>query len=290
MKMNKFASKALALLVTSAMTIPALANKNDKVTLLETPVKISEISGIDGFIGDRLKLNRDVYLKNFPIDKYVDFVVNRQHTAWDWTKAEQHGKWIESAYLSAIQGKDKELYQKVKKELYRIIASQEPNGYFHGPDCCTASSHRIISLLPTFFYAEEGKEFYVNQYVDANYDGKGFQFSITGNYPAGETVELTINKEANKELNLRILSWCNNPSISLNGKTLTGVNPGSYYKINRVWKKGDKLTIHFPMEERWVKRENHNNYEMRMLPGGEIMYDPKPTPTIPYAYLRGPVV
>ena len=567
----KFASKAMIALVASAMALPALADKNDKVTLLESPVKVSEISGIDGFIGDRMKLNRDVYLKNFPIDKYVDFVVNRQHTGWDWTKAEQHGKWIESAYLSAIQGKDKALYEKAKKELYRIIASQEPSGYlgataksyrsakrpirgmdpyelyfvfhafetvyeetgdkkalqsverladyflanfgpgknefwpsklrapenknkvlsgtsdfaghsvhyawegtllcdpvarlyeitgkkkyldwskwvvanidkwggwdafsrldsvadgkigvdklqpyvhshtfhmnfmgflrlyritgdksllrkvegawndiakrqmyitggvsvaehyehdyvkplsgnivescatmswmqlsqmllqltgnpkyadamerlminhvfaaqdaaegtcryhtapngdkpdgyFHGPDCCTASGHRIISLLPTFFFAEEGKEFYVNQYVDANYDGKGFQFSITGNYPANEIVTLTINKGANKELNLRIPSWCKNPSISLNGKTLEGVNPGSYFKLNRAWKKGDKLTITFPMEERWVKREHHSDYEKHYLAGGEIMYNEKATNHIPYAYLRGPVV
>ena len=89
--MIKFASKALVVLAASAMAIPALAaDKNDKVTLLEPPVKVSEISGIDGFIGDRMKLNRDVYLKNFPIDKYVDFVVNRQHTGWDWTRAERH--------------------------------------------------------------------------------------------------------------------------------------------------------------------------------------------------------
>lgn len=108
------------------------------VTLLESPVKVSEISGFDGFIGQRMKLNRDVYLKNFPIDQYVDFVVNRQHTAWNWTKAEQHGKWIESAYLSAIQSKDKALYEKAKKELYRIIASQEPNGYLGA----TAKSYR----------------------------------------------------------------------------------------------------------------------------------------------------
>lgn len=32
------------------------------------------------------------FLKHFPIDQYVDFVVNRQHTAWNWTQAEQHGK------------------------------------------------------------------------------------------------------------------------------------------------------------------------------------------------------
>ena len=37
----------------------------------------------------------------------------------------------------------------------------KPHDYFHGPDCCTASGHRIISLLPTFFYAENGKDFYI---------------------------------------------------------------------------------------------------------------------------------
>ena len=66
------------------------------------------VRNITGFFGHRMEVNRNAYLKHFPIDKYVDFVVNRQHSAWDWTQAEQHGKWIESAYLSAVQGDDKE--------------------------------------------------------------------------------------------------------------------------------------------------------------------------------------
>ena len=566
------ALKTFVVVMASAIAIPSMADKHDKVTLLEAPVKVADVSGIDGFIGQRIDLNRNVYLKDFPIDKYVDFVVDRQHTSWDWTRAEQHGKWIESAYLSAIQGKDKQLYEKVKKELYRIIASQEPNGYlgataksyrsakrpirgmdpyelyfvfhafetvyeetgdkkaltsverladyflnnfgpgknefwpsktlcapenkhkvltgtsdfaghsvhygwegtllcdpiarlyeltgkkkyldwskwvvsnidrwsgwdafsrldsvadgtlgvdklqpyvhshtfhmnfmgflrlyritgdqtllrkvegawndiakrqmyitggvsvaehyehdyikplrgnivetcatmswmqltqmllqltgntkyadamerlminhvfaaqdaltgtcryhtapngekpegyFHGPDCCTASGHRIISLLPTFFYAEKGNKFFVNQYVDAHYDGKDFQFSVAGNYPDGDVLTLSILKGADKELNLRIPAWCANPSILLNGEQLSGVRAGAYYTVNRSWKKGDKLTISFPMEERWIERANHSDCKQYMLPGGEIMYDVKPTQLIPYAFLRGPVV
>lgn len=566
------ALKTFVVVMASAIAIPSMADKHDKVTLLEAPVKVADVSGIDGFIGQRIDLNRNVYLKDFQIDKYVDFVVDRQHTSWDWTRAEQHGKWIESAYLSAIQGKDKQLYEKVKKELYRIIASQEPNGYlgataksyrsakrpirgmdpyelyfvfhafetvyeetgdkkaltsverladyflnnfgpgknefwpsktlrapenkhkvltgtsdfaghsvhygwegtllcdpiarlyeltgkkkyldwskwvvsnidrwsgwdafsrldsvadgtlgvdklqpyvhshtfhmnfmgflrlyritgdqtllrkvegawndiakrqmyitggvsvaehyehdyikplrgnivetcatmswmqltqmllqltgntkyadamerlminhvfaaqdaltgtcryhtapngekpegyFHGPDCCTASGHRIISLLPTFFYAEKGNKFFVNQYVDAHYDGKDFQFSVAGNYPDGDVLTLSILKGADKELNLRIPAWCANPSILLNGEQLSGVRAGAYYTVNRSWKKGDKLTISFPMEERWIERANHSDCKQYMLPGGEIMYDVKPTQLIPYAFLRGPVV
>lgn len=82
------------------------AQKHDKVGLPETPVPVSSVENITGFFGHRMEVNRNAYLKHFPIDKYVDFVVNRQHSAWDWTQAEQHGKWIESAYLSAVQSKD----------------------------------------------------------------------------------------------------------------------------------------------------------------------------------------
>ncbi len=138
MNINKNIKKGFVIVMATTSTTLAFADNNDRVTLLDSPVKVSEISGFDGFFGQRMKLNRDVYLKNFPIDQYVDFVVNRQHTAWNWTKAEQHGKWIESAYLSAIQSKDKALYEKAKKELYRIIASQEPNGYLGA----TAKSYR----------------------------------------------------------------------------------------------------------------------------------------------------
>ena len=52
--------KAFMIVMASAMAIPALADKNDKVTLQETPVKVSEISGRDGCFGDRMKLTRAV--------------------------------------------------------------------------------------------------------------------------------------------------------------------------------------------------------------------------------------
>lgn len=572
MKVNKKQLISFMIVMASAMTIPPHAFSKDKVANIEMSVKVSEVSNIGGFIGQRMQLNREVYLKKFPIDQYVDYVVNRQHTGWDWTRAEQHGKWIESAYLSAIQGKDKQLYAKAQKELYRIINSQEPNGYlgataksyrsakrpirgmdpyelyfvfhaletvyeetgdkkalksakrladyflenfgpgknefwpsktlrapenkhkilagtsdfaghsvhyawegtllcdpvarlyemtgekkylnwskwvvsnidkwggwdafsrldsvadgkigvdklqpyvhahtfhmnfmgflrlyqitgdksllrkvegawndiakrqmyitggvsvaehyehdyvkplsgniietcatmswmqltqmllqltgdtkyadamerlminhvfaaqdaetgtcryhtapngvkpegyFHGPDCCTASGHRIISLLPTFFYAEKNRAFYINQYIDAQYEGKTFKFDISGNYPANDIIKLTIKQSASKELNLRIPSWCKNPSISLNGKALNGVKAGEYFKINRIWQIGDQLTISFPMEERWVMREHHSDYEKYYLEGGEIMYNENPAKQTPYAFLRGPVV
>lgn len=563
--------KIINIIVLLLSSLAAVAATPDRIGFVESPVPVASVKDIGGFVGERMTLNREVYLKQFPIDEYVDFVVNRQHKDWIWTKAEQHGKWIESSYLSAIQSGDKELMEKAQKNLYRIIDSQEPegylgatardyrsaerpirgmdpyelyfvfhalttvyeetgdqkalqsveklagyflknfgpgknefwpstlrypnnvrkqlsgtsdfaghsvhyswegtllcdpmarlyevtgkkkyldwsqwvvsnidrwsgwnafsrldsiadgtltvdklqpyvhshtfhmnfmgflrlyritgdksllrkvqgawddiyrrqmyitggvsvaehyehdyvkplsgnivetcatmswmqltqmllqltgdtkyadamerlmlnhvfaaqdaetgscryhtapngakpDGYFHGPDCCTASGHRIISLLPTFFYAQNGRDFYVNQYVDASYVGKDFSFRVSGNYPYSETVKIEITKGAAKTLHLRLPSWCEAPDVTVNGERVSGVASGSYLSLNQKWKVGDVVTVHLPMQERWVRREHHSNYPSYTLPGGEIMYKEEPTDRIPYAFLRGPIV
>jgi len=168
----------------------------------------------------------------------------------------------------------------------------KPRGNFHGPDCCTASGHRIISLLPTFFYAEQGKEFYVNQYIPAKYTGKDFGFEVKGNYPESENITLTIasEKAVNKTVNLRMPLWCKSPQVNINGEAVANIQPGEYLKLTRKWAKGDKIEIIFPMETKWVKREHHSKYSTYTLPNGEIMYKEEPTDRIPYAFTRGPVV
>jgi DUF1680 family protein len=168
----------------------------------------------------------------------------------------------------------------------------KPGGYFHGPDCCTASGHRIISMLPAFFYAEHGKEFYVNQYVPAKYAGKDFDFEVKGNYPESENIALTVTSEkvVNRTVNLRIPSWCKSPEVSINGEPVENIQPGAYLKLTRKWAKGDKIEITFPMETKWIKREHHSKYTTYSLPKGEIMYKEEPADKIPYAFIRGPVV
>lgn len=106
-------------------------------------------------------------------------------------------------------------------------------------------------MLPTFMYAERGREFFVNQYLPSQYAGKSFTFEISGNYPEAENMELTIlsEKAVDRVLNLRIPSWCKTPQVSVNGENMAGVQPGTYLKISRKWSKGDKVSITFPMEE-----------------------------------------
>ena len=145
-------------------------------------------------------------------------------------------------------------------------------------------------MLPTFFYAQKGKDFYINQLLPSGYKDADVDFTVGGNYPTGETVDITVNKCKGKTLNIRIPSWCENPSVTVNGTAVQGVKAGAYLTLKRTWKAGDKIAVNLPMKLQWVRREHHADYEKYYLQDGEIMYREHPTNNVPYAFMRGPVV
>src|SRR3972149_30612 len=100
-----------------------------KVEPVQRAVPVTAIKSVEGFAGDRILKNKDNYLKTFPIEEHVQFIEERTHTDWDWKKAEQPGKWIESSLISALRFDDKELEEKVREMYNRLINSQEPEGY-----------------------------------------------------------------------------------------------------------------------------------------------------------------
>jgi len=76
-------------------------------------------------------------------------------------------------------------------------------------------------------------------------------------YPFRETVTLTVKSSANVQfpLDLRVPRWCEKPAIKVNRQGVTGVKAGTFHRIDRTWKNGDKVTLAFPMEPRtsyWI--------------------------------------
>lgn len=69
-------------------------------------------------------------------------------------------------------------------------------------------------------------------------------------YPFSEQVKLKLflDKPSAFPLRLRIPSWCKNASVSINGKKQTGITAGEIAVLNRQWKDGDEVMLHFPME------------------------------------------
>jgi DUF1680 family protein len=161
----------------------------------------------------------------------------------------------------------------------------KPDDYFHGPDCCTSSGHRLLALLPEFFYAQTGDAIIVNQFVASRAEFQLGKNSVTlrqeTSFPETETVRIIVEPSRAGEfaVQVRLPAWCEHPTLAVNGKEFAltnkvgaGERVGHYATIRRVWKNGDVITLTLPMTVQWVSHEHF------------------PDTTAPLALVRGPVV
>lgn len=94
--------------------------------------------------------------------------------------------------------------------------------------------------------------------------GNGTKVTITEKtqYPFDENIKLTvkISKPVNFPLYLRVPGWCDNPQLSVNGKSENlNASPRSYIMIDRKWKNGDVVNLTLPMSitlKKWAKNKD----------------------------------
>ncbi len=79
-------------------------------------------------------------------------------------------------------------------------------------------------------------------------------------YPFRSTVRITINPTVpiSFPIQLRIPGWVDSLSLQLNGEEVAGPQPGSFYSLERKWKRGDQILLQFPMRLR-TTRWYHNS-------------------------------
>jgi DUF1680 family protein len=79
-------------------------------------------------------------------------------------------------------------------------------------------------------------------------------------YPFRDTVRLVINPATplSFPLLLRIPAWASDTSITVNGQPAPSPAPGSFARIERTWKAGDRVEIAFPMAPR-ISRWFHDS-------------------------------
>lgn len=93
-------------------------------------------------------------------------------------------------------------------------------------------------------------------------NGKQITLHQESNYPFEESIRFTIgtSEEVTFPLYLRIPSWCQEASISINGKSsLNKLTAGTYACIRREWKEGDKVELNLPMSystRQWQVNKN----------------------------------
>jgi uncharacterized protein len=117
-------------------------------------------------------------------------------------------------------------------------------------NCCNANAPRGFMLIPLFSVMEGLNEVYINLYcqsvIKIPVNLKNIvQIEQKTDYPVNDSINFIITPEKSElfTIALRIPEWSQKNSITVNGQSISGVIPGTYQKITRIWNKGDKVTF-----------------------------------------------
>ena len=144
-----------------------------------------------------------------------------------------------------------------------------------GCACCPSNISRFIPSLPGYVYAVKDDRIYVNLFLsnraELKVNNKKVKLQQETAYPWNGDIRLTVAQgNAPFTMKIRIPGWVRNtvlPSdlytyadnqkptyrVRVNGQEIQGELTDGYLDIDRKWKKGDVVEVHFDMLPRVVK-------------------------------------
>ncbi|WP_010136276.1 glycoside hydrolase family 127 protein [Ochrovirga pacifica] len=133
--------------------------------------------------------------------------------------------------------------------------------------CCPPNLVRTIAKVSGWAYSLSENGIAVNLYGGNKLstkllDGSKIEITQESNYPWDGAVKLTINKAKHTafDVMLRIPNWAAGTSVKVNGVAIeNAVVAGKFATLHRKWKKGDVITVDFPMDVYFV--EGHSRIE-----------------------------
>lgn len=140
---------------------------------------------------------------------------------------------------------------------YTLRWSKEREEYISFCNCCPPNTVRTLTQVQNYAYTTSAEAVYFQLY-----GGSGFTTSFgkkdilkieqITDYPWDGKIVVNVTQAPKKKsltFNFRIPSWCNNATITVNGKmTEEKTEPNCYVPLNRIWQKGDVVEINFDMK------------------------------------------
>lgn len=129
-----------------------------------------------------------------------------------------------------------------------------------GCACCPPNIARLLASLPGYFYSASENDIWVNLYASGTVNtilpsGATGTLSQSSNYPWDGEIEITLDDVSADfhALHLRIPGWASNVEIAVNDAHLDmEIRPGTYARVVREWRAGDKIALRLPMPARPV--------------------------------------
>jgi hypothetical protein len=132
--------------------------------------------------------------------------------------------------------------------------------------CCTSNFHQgWPKLVASLWMATPDGGLAVPAYGPSEVraqvrGGVDVTISEATEYPFRETIEMTVTpaRDAAFPLVLRIPGWAAGATITVNGQTAPAVKPGTFHRLERTWKAGDRVALRFPMPVRATRWYNES--------------------------------
>jgi hypothetical protein len=154
-------------------------------------------------------------------------------------------------------------HRKEKAHLNDHSGTDTLYGVLTGYPCCTTNFHQgWPKFTQHLWYASADGGLAALVYGPSTVrtkvaGGTAIQIKELTDYPFDGTIHLEIEpaKPVTFPLHLRIPSWCETATVTINGKPSATGKAGTILKLKREWKAGDRVTLTLPMQlssTRWA--------------------------------------
>ena len=195
------------------------------------------INDIDGpetcNTNNMLKLTEDLHRRN-PEARYADFYEQAMMNHILSSQHPEHGGYV---YFTPERPRHYRNYSAPNEAMW----------------CCVGTGMENHGKYGQFIYTHVGDALFVNLFVasELNWKERGIVLRQETNFPYSEESRITITEgKGSFSLHLRYPGWVRPGEfkVEVNGKPVSVISgPSSYVTIDRKWKRGDVVTIHFPM-------------------------------------------
>lgn len=155
------------------------------------------------------------------------------------------------------------------------IGQHQRQAWF-GCACCPSNVCRFIPSVPGYIYAVQNNDLYVNLFMsntsELKVNNKKVKLTQTTDYPWNGDIRMEVTPSGKQQfaLKIRVPGWVQDEvvpsnlytyadnkqlgySVKVNGSAVESSLENGYFTIDRQWKKGDIVEVHFDMEPRTVK-------------------------------------
>ena len=147
----------------------------------------------------------------------------------------------------------------------------------HRWPCCSGTMPQVAADYRINAYFRDGRDVFVNLYIPstARWTQDSAQVSLTqrSEYPYDSHVALEVktSKTASFAVNLRIPSWAEGASVSVNGKRET-VAAGTCARVQQEWKSEDRIDLELPMKTRLEAVDAQHPDTVAVLVGPLVLF------------------